>query len=57
MAENELFWDDAATRRLKKVPFFVRKLAKSKIEKAAREQGTSKITLALMDRIKKQEMG
>jgi hypothetical protein len=39
------------------VPFFVRSFARSKVEKAAREEGLEVITEAFMEKIKKQEMG
>jgi len=56
MSKRELEWDDAAIRRLKKAPFFIRKLARGKIEKAAREQGVDRITVEFVDSIKNREM-
>lgn len=50
-------WDDDALERLKKAPFFVRKLAKEKVEKAAMACGETRITLALFEKIKKEAMG
>ena len=50
-------WSKDADKRLKKVPFFVRKFAKGKVEKAAAEAGMDEISVEFMDKIKKQEMG
>lgn len=57
MKKPELTWDDEALVRLQKAPFFVRKIAKAKVEKAAMAMGESRVTLALFEKIKKQEMG
>lgn len=57
MAGNQIEWDDDAKQRLAKAPFFIRPLAKSKVEKAARERGETRITLALFEQIKHREMG
>jgi hypothetical protein len=54
---EEIEWDEEALNRLKKVPFFVRSKARAKIEQAAKSRGLAVITVALMDEIKKQEMG
>lgn len=55
MAEK-LEWDDAALKRVEAAPFFVRKLIRHKVEKAAREQGLGRITEALLDQVKKKQM-
>ncbi len=57
MIDTEIEWDIEAEKRLKKAPFFVRKMARAKVEKAARERGISRITLEIMEEIKRQEMG
>ena len=57
MSNNTLTWNEDALKRLGNVPFFVRPMAKSKIEKAALERGLDTITVELMDEIKKKEMG
>ena len=57
MSRTELEWDPDAVRRLNKAPFFVRKIARGKVEKAAREQGLTRITLEFVESIKKREMG
>jgi hypothetical protein len=54
---KQIQWEEKAQKRLKKVPFFVRSFARSKVEKAAREEGLEVITEAFMEKIKKQEMG
>ena len=57
MSNSKIEWDAEAEKRLAKVPVFVRKMAKGKIEKAARAQGITTITVELMEKIKKEEMG
>jgi Proto-chlorophyllide reductase 57 kD subunit len=57
MSDSKLVWDDDALKRLEKIPSFVRKMAKGKIEKAALELGEGRITTELMDKIKSKEMG
>ena len=57
MSKADLEWDADATRRLKKAPFFVRKIARGKIEKTAREQGLKRITLEFVEQVKNREMG
>jgi hypothetical protein len=56
MSSDKIEWDVEAEKRLAKVPVFVRKMAKSKIEKAAKAQGVTTITVELMEKIKKEEM-
>lgn len=57
MSSPKIEWDADAKARLQKAPFFIRPLARSKVEKAAREQGITRITLAFMEQIKQREMG
>lgn len=52
----KLEWDDAALKRVQEAPFFVRKLIRHKVEKAAREQGMERVTEALLDQVKKKQM-
>lgn len=52
----KLEWDEAATKRVEAAPFFVRKLIRHKVEKAARSQGISRVTEALLDQVKKKQM-
>ena len=57
VGKAKLEWDKEAEQRLKKAPFFVRKMARGKIEKAAREQGLTQITLEFVEQVKRKEMG
>jgi hypothetical protein len=57
MSESEIVWDEKALEKLEKVPVFIRKMVKGKIEKAAMAKGSSKITPELMDEIRKEESG
>ncbi len=57
MSDAEIQWDVEAEKRLRKAPFFVRRIARAKVEKAAREEGISRITLEFMEQIKRKEMG
>ena len=50
----QLVWDKDAEKRLKNIPFFVRKMARSRIEKEARRRGETRISVALMQDIKQQ---
>ena len=52
MSESNLEWDKDALELLGKIPFFVRKAAKRKIEKTAKESGEERITVELMERIR-----
>jgi len=54
MSQSELIWDDDALKLLEKVPFFVRKVAKKKIEKTAVESGESRVTVELMEKIRRE---
>jgi hypothetical protein len=56
MSSDKIEWELEAEKRLAKVPVFVRKMAKSKIEKAAKAHGITTITVELMEKIKKEEM-
>lgn len=57
MSESDIEWDPEAEERINKAPVFVRKMARGKVEKAARALGEKRITVELMEKIKKQEMG
>ncbi len=56
MANSDIEWEAEALARLRKAPFFIRGIAKRKVEKAVVELGETKVTVALMEKIKKQEM-
>jgi hypothetical protein len=55
MSELELKWEDDATALLGEVPIFIRKMVKGKIEKAARAANEETITVAFMDKLKKEQ--
>lgn len=57
MTNESIKWDKAAEARLAKAPFFIRPMARSKVEKAAVQAGISVITVEFMEKIKQQEMG
>lgn len=50
-------WHKDAEQRLKNAPFFVRSMARKKVEKAAKKAGLELITVEFMENIKKQSMG
>ncbi|MCP4128074.1 MAG: protochlorophyllide oxidoreductase [Gammaproteobacteria bacterium] len=54
MSKSELVWDEDALKLLEKVPFFVRKAAKRKIEKTAIESSKSRVTVKLMEQIRRE---
>lgn len=54
---NKLLWEADAEARLQQAPFFIRPLARRKVENAARAQGVQRITLAFVESVKRQEMG
>lgn len=53
---NPIRWHKDAEKRLKKAPFFVRPMAKKKVESAAKDAGLELITVEFMENIKKQSM-
>ena len=57
MSEEKLPWDDDALERLEKMPSFVRKMVKNKIEKAAKQAGETKVTADFMIANKAKMMG
>jgi len=57
MSDSSPVWDDEALAKLEKVPVFVRKMVRNKIEKAAAEEGKERITVEFMDAVKGKEMG
>jgi hypothetical protein len=57
MSNSNLVWDDEALEKLERVPVFVRKMVKGKIEKAALELGEERITVELMDKVKSEKGG
>lgn len=57
MTDQAIQWDEAALKRIEKIPAFVRNMAKSKIEKAAIEAGKDRITVEFLDANKAKLMG
>ena len=57
MSDSSMPWDEDALKRIEKIPAFVRNMAKTKIEKAARQAGEEKITVAFLDANKASLMG
>jgi hypothetical protein len=57
MSNSDLVWDDEALEKLERVPVFVRKMVKGKIEKAALELGEERITVEFMDKVKSEKGG
>ncbi len=49
MSNEALPWDEDALKRVEKIPAFVRRMAKAKIEKAAREAGETRVTSAFIE--------
>lgn len=55
MSNETLIWEEAALQKIQKAPFFIRKFAKNKVEKAAIEQGETRITVEFVERIRQKE--
>jgi multimeric flavodoxin WrbA len=53
-ASRGIVWTAEASEQLGKIPIFVRRMAKQRIEEEARARGLSEITVALMLEVKKQ---
>jgi hypothetical protein len=57
MNNESLPWDEEALKRLEKIPAFVRAMARSKIEQAAKAAGENKVTVEFMDANKAKLIG
>ncbi len=55
--KTEIKWDEEAEARMQKVPVFVRKIARRKIEKAAQAEGITTVTAEFVGKVKNKEMG
>ena len=55
MNTDNLSWDDEALKKIEKAPFFIRKLAKTKVEKAALALGKTNITAEFVERVRQKE--
>ncbi|HJK94877.1 MAG TPA: hypothetical protein RMH85_19815 [Polyangiaceae bacterium LLY-WYZ-15_(1-7)] len=56
MAKSKMRWEPEAEAMMKKVPFFVRPLAKRKAEEAARQRGMDAVTKALVEELRDANM-
>ena len=50
-------WDDAASLRLSRIPYFLRAMVKKGVEKHARENGITTVTIELMEELRKKRFG
>lgn len=50
-------WDEAAQARLNRIPYFLRAMVKKGVERHAREQGLTVITVELMEELRKKRFG
>jgi hypothetical protein len=57
MTDQSMPWDEEALKRIEKIPAFVRGMAKSKIEKAAKQAGEEKVTVEFLEANKASLMG
>jgi hypothetical protein len=55
MSQASLQWDEEALATLKKIPAFVRPMAKKKIEKEAIKRGIERITAELMNEVRQKQ--
>ena len=55
--EAEIAWDEASALRLSRIPYFLRAMVKKGVEKHARENNISLITVELMDELRKKRFG
>ncbi len=49
---DEFGWSPEAKQRLENIPFFIRPMAKKEIERMAREQGRTEVTVEVMEQAK-----
>jgi radical SAM protein with 4Fe4S-binding SPASM domain len=50
-------WDDAASLRLSRIPYFLRAMVKKGVEKHAQENGITTVTIELMEELRKKRFG
>jgi radical SAM protein with 4Fe4S-binding SPASM domain len=55
--EAPVRWDDASSLRLSRIPYFLRAMVKKGVEKYARENNISVITVELMEELRKKRFG
>lgn len=52
MSTDKLTWDEEALKKIDQAPFFIRKIAKNKVEKAATAQGETRITVEFVEQVR-----
>jgi len=55
MSTESPTWDDEALKKMEKAPFFIRKFAKSKVEKAAIAEGETRITAEFVEKVRQKQ--
>jgi radical SAM protein with 4Fe4S-binding SPASM domain len=55
--EIHMIWSKEASERLTRLPFFLQKMIKGRVERRAREEGLSVITLEFMEDLRKKTFG
>ena len=55
--EAAVAWDEAAELRLSRIPYFLRAMVKKGVERHAREQGLTTVTVDLMEALRKKRFG
>lgn len=56
MSKPDIQWEQDALERINRAPFFIRGVAKRKVEKVALRQGLDTVTLALVEQVKQENM-
>src|SRR6188472_3156216 len=57
LEETDVTWDDAASLRLSRIPYFLRAMVKKGVEKHAQENGITTVTIELMEELRKKRFG
>jgi radical SAM protein with 4Fe4S-binding SPASM domain len=55
--DSEVAWDEAAALRLSRIPYFLRAMVKKGVEKHARENNVTVVTVELMEELRKKRFG
>jgi hypothetical protein len=56
MSKTDIKWEQEALDRINQAPFFIRGVAKRKVEKVALRMGKDTVTLALVEQVKQENM-
>jgi len=56
VSKVEIQWEQDALDRINQAPFFIRGVAKRKVEKVALRMGQGTVTLALVEQVKQDNM-